>query len=414
MMRAFAVLLGVALSIAILSGVVWYNRYSPAAVKAAIDAKKAAERAKRARQLAEDNEAGTPEAPEGDEEAHAAEPPPLIAPEGPYPKAVIAQQEFDFGSMAKDEERKHIFRIKNEGTVPLKLSKGSTTCKCTISNLPTRELAPGGTVEIEISWTPRELDNNFRKEARIQTNDPDNAEIKLKVFGKVVQEFIVAPSHEWNFGNVAENTPAEVVTTISSALVDKFQIKSIESSHPNLTSVATPLNEEKLKLFGAKSGYEFKSTIAPGIPVGAYDQKLKLLTDLPGDKTISIAVKAFRAGPLRFLPARGASFASERMSLNMGRFLAKEGKTATLPIFVQGLKEDFKITELKADPDFLEVTLTGDTAEELSRRAYQLKFHVPPDKPIMSKTAGNPARLTIKTNHPDAAEIVIELLYVSY
>ncbi len=100
--------------------------------------------------------------------------------------------------------------------------------------------------------------------------------------------------------------------------------------------------------------------------------------------------------------------------LNLGRFTASEGKMATLPVFVQGLKEDFKITELTADPKFIEVTLTGDAAEELSRRAYQLKFHVPPNQPIMSKTAGAPARVVLKTNHPDAAEIVIELLYVSY
>lgn len=411
-MRVFGVVIGVVVSVGILWGLIWFNRYSPEAKQAVRDAKRAELEAKRARQKAEDENQRFPDIVD-DESAHQPEPPPPISKKGPYPKAVTDERTLDFGTMARDEERKHKFTIRNEGPVPLLLSKGATNCKCTISNLPERELAPGKTVEIEVSWTPRDLDQNFRKEARIQTNDPENTEIRFVVTGKVVLEFNVSPSQDWVFGTVADDTPAEILTTITSALVDKFEIRGIESSHDKLTSEATPLDPEKLKQMNAKSGYEFRTKLAPGIPVGPFQQKLKINTDLPGDKVISINVKAFRAGPLRFLPAKAGVWNSEQMIINLLRFPASEGKTTILPVFVQGLKEEFKLTEVTTDPAFLKVTMEGDESDEPTRRAYLLKFEVPPGQPITSKTLTSPGRVVLKTNHPAASEIVMEVLFVS-
>jgi hypothetical protein len=412
-MRIFGKVVGVVLLVAILVGLVWYMRYSPQAVKAARDARRAEENAKRARIMAEDAEERLPPIEEEEAGTHP-EPAPPISPEGPYPKAVAAETSYNFGSMARDEERKHSFTIKNEGEAKLLLAKGGTTCKCTIAELPKRELAPGESVDVVIAWTPRDLEKNFRKEARIRTNDPNSTEIRLLVSGQVVQEFNVSPSNEWTFGNVGEGATAEVVSTITTALVDKFQVREIESTHPLLSSAAAPLSEEKLKLLGAKAGYEFKSKLAPGISVGPFTQRLKIKTDLPGDKVIDIPVTAFRAGPLRFLPARGGVWSSEELKLNLGRFAAADGKTVTVPLFVQGLKEDFKITQVTADPTFLEVTMTGDETEDLSRRAYQLKFRFPPKSPPTTRPLTSPGRVVLKTNHPDAAEIVIDVIVIAY
>lgn len=412
-MRVFGVAVGVILTVGILWGVVWFNRYSPTARQAEREAKKAAEAARQARIAVDEKNDRAPQPPETDESAHEAEPPPVISKEGPYPKAVIAETRFDFGSMARDEQRKHTFTIKNEGEAPLLLTRGATNCKCTISSLSQSEVAPGKTVDIELSWTPRDLDPNFRKEARIQTNDPDNSEIRLYVNGKVVQEFIVAPT-QWNFGNVAGDTPVEVTSTITSALADSFKIQSVESSHPMLSTESTPLAPEKLKLLGAKSGYEFKTKLAAGIPVGPFAHHLKIHSDLLGGKVIDVQVKAFRAGPLRFLPAMGAQWTADQMTINLGRFIAAQGKTATLPLFVQGLKEEFKLTEVTADPKFLKVTLDSDQSEDATKRTYRLIFEVPPGQQTTAKTVATPGRVVLKTNHPDASEIIIDVLFVSF
>ncbi len=97
---------------------------------------------------------------------------PPIADKPPYPKARTGERVYEFGSMGVNEEKKHKFHIDNRGQAPLLIAKGPTNCKCTISNISQSTVAPGGSAEIEMSWTPRETTTTFAKTATIWTNDP--------------------------------------------------------------------------------------------------------------------------------------------------------------------------------------------------------------------------------------------------
>ena len=44
---------------------------------------------------------------------------------------VVGSTEYDFGTMERRGVRTHTFVIRNDGTKPLTLEKGETTCKCT-------------------------------------------------------------------------------------------------------------------------------------------------------------------------------------------------------------------------------------------------------------------------------------------
>ena len=52
------------------------------------------------------------------------------------PKAVVDRQDWDLGIIESPEEFAHAFIIRNEGDLPLKLSRGPSTCSCTVGNLP--------------------------------------------------------------------------------------------------------------------------------------------------------------------------------------------------------------------------------------------------------------------------------------
>jgi len=410
-MRALGAVVGSVLAVSLLAGIVWYARYSAAAQEAAREAEKAKEAAEFKRQ----HEENMIKRAEAESSAHDPEPAPPLSETGPYPKAKTGERVYEFGTMAKDEERSHKFTIRNDGEVPLLLSKGPTTCKCTISDLPKREVAPGETVDVEISWTPRDLDQQFRKEARIQTNDPDNREIKFLISGKVVEEFIVTPSYEWNMGSVGEGASAEVAGTITSPLFDSFKILDIENPEPLLTIDTAPLPPERLNALKVKSGYQLTTRLAPGMAVGPFQRKLKIRTDIRGETIITVLVKAYRPGPIRFLPASGGHWAGEFMSLSMGRFAASEGKTVYLPFFAQGMDEEFKLLDVSTDVDALRVTLDeGDTAAPPSKRTYRLKFEMPAGKVPMSLTSNSPGHVHLKTNHPQAGEIDMDVVFVSF
>jgi hypothetical protein len=184
-----------------------------------------------------------------------------------------------------------------------------------------------------------------------------------------------------------------------------------------LTVEQTPLDAERLKKLDARSGYGFKTRLAPGIAVGPFMKKIKVRTDIDGETVIDIVVRALRPGPLRFLPAiavGGAQWHSDAMRLSMNRFSAAAGKTVYLPLFVSGMNEDFKLLTFESNVDFLTVSLdTDEGAEAGSRKLYRLKFEMPPGKPAMTRTTNDPGRVKLKTNHPQAGEIEIEVIFIS-
>src|SRR5262245_54569687 len=52
------------------------------------------------------------------------------------------ETEFDFGTQNPNSTARHDFTIRNTGTAPLKLRVGSTTCKCTVSDVKDKVVAP--------------------------------------------------------------------------------------------------------------------------------------------------------------------------------------------------------------------------------------------------------------------------------
>ena len=56
-------------------------------------------------------------------------------------QVAVAEEEFDFGKMDAHEnhgEGKHEFTFTNRGDKTLTLSRGSTSCSCTVSEIPKR------------------------------------------------------------------------------------------------------------------------------------------------------------------------------------------------------------------------------------------------------------------------------------
>src|SRR5688500_8060497 len=69
--------------------------------------------------------------------------------------AVVNGEMHDFGKMDRNAKESHAFIIRNEGDAPLKLEKGETTCKCTVSDLKGNSLAPGEETEVLLEWTAK-------------------------------------------------------------------------------------------------------------------------------------------------------------------------------------------------------------------------------------------------------------------
>jgi hypothetical protein len=340
---------------------------------------------------------------------------PAIAKGGPYPKAVVDSTVHEFGSMVVGKTGEHTFIIRNEGEAPLILTKGQTTCKCTISEMPDGNVPPGGQVEVLLKWSPKMREPEFSQKATIHTNDPDHKDIELFVTGNVTTLFDLIPPDSWIFPDVPEDQPVTQNGILISQLLEDFEIESVESSKPSIGHEISAISKDDLLAAGGKSGYRLKVIVNPDKGVGGFNETLTIKVRAKDQEPESrvIALVGQRLGPIRIT---GPAWQDSSMSLSMGGFDSAKGRKMTLSLFVRGaMAGNFQFVKQTVDPTVLKVELVKDDkfrAQGDSQR-YQLSFEVPPGVKG-NRTGENSAVVKVQTNHPKVPEMTLHVHFVSY
>ena len=339
---------------------------------------------------------------------------PEIPPEGPYAKVHIDQRMHNFGVMAVNSEQSHTFIISNKGEVPLELVKGATTCKCTKFDVKEGGIPPGETAEVELSWVASNVTEGFQQTATIYSNDPDMAEFKIGIQGKVEAYLTLQPEAPWDLGDLQHTTTKKVSGAIFTGIYDKFSISDIKIEDPTITAEVSPLSEEDLKGLEAKAGYRVDVTVSPieikdaetfskEYQVGKFEEEIHLTTDLEKQGNLVIKLSGIRHGPVRFRPAPGYVWFNKSSQLDMGTTPAGQGKDVDLYMNVYDLNGlDLKIKEITINPKL--ITVTHEIVKDVSTpdfRRYKLTFHVPENHPAVGRGPKNPGKVLIKTNHPN-------------
>jgi hypothetical protein len=344
------------------------------------------------------------------------DPRPPVAEQGPFPKALTGERVYEFGRMAIGEKKTHRFRIENQGTAPLVIAKGPTECKCTISNLSTRQIPPGNFADVELAWAPREADPAFEKSAIIWTNDPRLSEIRFRITGKVGRSVAVSPT-AWHAGTVAEDHDGKAAGMLVSEVDRDFKILSVEPSDRNVTVSYKPMTSHALSRVGMLGGYEFTTSVGKGIPIGNFRSHLKILTTLDPKTPIDVELTAVRPGPIRFLAAvpivGSARWNAEKSVLNLGRFRHEVGSKTELPAFVYDMPGRFQVIAVKSSDSFLKVSVEPSQSSDAgARQGIRFVFEVPPGSPPVNYFTGKPAHVTVQTNHPALKQVDFDLEFV--
>jgi len=350
------------------------------------------------------------------------DPTPEISKTGPHPKAVVEKTEYDLGVLESGQEAKQTFVIKNEGEAPLVLARGGTTCKCTLSETAKEPIPPGRSGTVELTLKPQPSGSPVRQSATILTNDPAHKQIELIINAKVEERFTVTPHGSWPIGDVPEEKEAEFTGTITSPTEKEFEI-TLSSTDPHVSATFTPLTAEQMR--GAtKSGYAIKALVKPGMPVGAFNLPLSIKTNVPSrlpDGTLGgppvetqVLLSGNRRGPITIYGSGGV-WNDEQMAVSMGTFGAQEGKSVTLNMYVLGGPEEgLQFSDMKANPDFLKVSLERDTKFKGKSQRYLLTFTFPPGGQRGLVTDKDAGTIEVKTNHPKAPAMSFRLHYNAY
>lgn len=328
-----------------------------------------------------------------------------VARKGPPGKVVLSEDTtYKFGVMPQLTKGTRTWVIKNEGKGDVELSKGPSTCSCTIANFSNEKksftLAPGASTEITLTWETREFDGHYEKSATINVlGDPERSHIVLAVEGTVRPAIIVMPKERvLTFGDIPGDQSQSGKFAIISTDKPDFKIVALTSSRPEEIGLAfVPLPDEDRKALewtAMPGGYLIQFELKPSKSLGVFNEEIVVTTDHPLAKELRLTVGGKRIGPISLIPE----------TVRLHNVSPDQGASNTVMITVRNAPDT--AFEVLSKPDNLKVEITpsdvriGSVAKV---RQYRLTVTVPPGAPegVINST------IVLKSSHPQADRVTV-------
>lgn len=114
----------------------------------------------------------------------------LMEPE--YPALAIVASH-DLGRIPVGQARSATLMLSNKGNVELLLIQVKGNCECAIATLPSKAIAPGSTMPLEVTFTAKRAGKR-KQHILISTNDPVNPVTVLTVIADVYDPAATMPA----------------------------------------------------------------------------------------------------------------------------------------------------------------------------------------------------------------------------
>lgn len=97
-------------------------------------------------------------------------------------KINFTETTYDFGNIKEDGGKVvHEFTFTNEGKDPLKITSARAECGCTTPEYPKKEIAPGDTGVIKVTYNPLGRPGGFTKAVTVRsTGNPGKVVLKIR------------------------------------------------------------------------------------------------------------------------------------------------------------------------------------------------------------------------------------------
>ncbi len=341
---------------------------------------------------------------------------------GAKPKAhVIGERSYNFGTMERFATQSHTFEIKNIGTAPLKLEKGNTSCKCTLSNMSGTLFLPGQTAKVTLEWTTKTQgpQPTFEQTALIHTNDPDQETIELTIRGYLTEVLRVLPS-VLALGSVSSNkgmTTHFRLYGFRSPTIEILKTKfTEEKTAPYFSLQFEPMPEEEVKQEkGAECGLLASLAIKPGLPLGPINQRIEITADVGKEVTVAVVAQGTVASDI--VIASSKQYLASKNFLRLGLVNRKVGAKVALHVFVKGPhRRDVKFSVGSMEPQGYFKVDIGPPKEINKGKAlsYLITIEVPAGLAPLDRLGAGLTKygeIVLKTTHPQTKEIPIKVKF---
>jgi Protein of unknown function (DUF1573)/HYDIN/CFA65/VesB-like, Ig-like domain len=197
---------------------------------------------------------------------------PSAAPPGPQPKILVENPLYDFGTALEGTMVNHTFRIKNVGKSTLIIRGTKTSCGCTAARPTANHLAPGQSADVSVGFDTRFQKGHQNRTVTVYTNDPATPQAIMTMQGTVRQQVAATPA-QIAFGSVRKGSEeAREVTIEDLTKQPGFKVGPVTNSNPAIKVVQAPGKD-------GKPGNLLKVTLDKSMPVGAFDDTIKVVTN---------------------------------------------------------------------------------------------------------------------------------------
>lgn len=342
--------------------------------------------------------------------------------DGRGPRAEPDATHHAFGSMRLGEAGVHEFTIRNAGDEPLELTRGATSCTCTISDFEAAEggdpagmkrVPPGGTTRVKIQWKGKGGGGPFRQQATIFTNDPARPEMVFVVEGLLVPSWRAEPEAvvlSRLSQTVGEQAAVRIFTygeqppAVAAMSIDHPEAAQFFSLASSPLSTADTAAEPR-----ATGGVTVTLDVRPGLPLGRLQQTITVVLRTPEELVVQIPVVGTVSGDLALA---GAAWDSSQQALVLGTVSGRTGLRTQVFLTTKGPHRD-RIHPVLRDvvPAALQVEI-GESRPVGSGTVIRtpITIVVPPGSPTSNHLCSSQAaagRIVLDTGLPETPSFTI-------
>ena len=343
------------------------------------------------------------------------------------PRVEVPETRHAFGTVGTGATGSHRFEIRNAGAGPLTLTRGSTSCSCTVSDFETsaggdsqasKVVPPGGRTFVTVQWKGKPPGGPFRQQVTINTDDPRRPEIVFEVEGTVVPTWRAVPETIVLTG-LSASSSRRASTTIFTYGKELPEVASVGIESPQaaqfFTASWSPLAAEELTdETAATGGFRVDLEIEPGLPLGRLREMLRIEFTMPEEVIAEVPIEGSVGGDLVLV---GQGWDSSRQALMLGTVSSRTGLRRRLFLTVKGPHREIVKPRLEeAVPASLNVSIgEGRPIGEGNVIRIPIDLVIPPGSRPVNHICSEQApagRIVLATGHPESPTLTIPVCVV--
>ena len=207
---------------------------------------------------------------------------PAAAPISGGPRITFDKAVYDFGSAAAGDVAAYEFGFRNTGDAQLVIGKVTTGCGCTAALVSDKELAPGASGRVKVTFNTGGYKGKVHKRVYVQSNDPTQPRVTLTMNVEVKVEIDVSPGYIYIASIVAGETATRTVTVTG---LDGRVFRITKVSGTPAIQVGDPKQV-------ADGKYEIEVTVKPERVQGALSGLVTIETDSKRHPKLYVSVGA--------------------------------------------------------------------------------------------------------------------------